>query len=75
MALLTAGIVVGLAELRARADLDAAMVVTLGIWALYAVVLLLRREGGLRGRRAAMLAARRLRCSSPSCLPITHFAS
>ena len=73
LALLSAGIVVGLATLDRR-DVDAAMVVTVGIWALYATALMLRREAAVRGRRAAWL----LLCGLALVavvLPITHFAS
>lgn len=72
-ALLSAGIVVGLASLDRR-EVDAAMVVALVIWALYAVVLLLRRESGLRGRRAALLLLAGFALVAV-VLPITHFAS
>lgn len=72
-ALLTAGIVVGLTSLD-RSDVDAAMVVALGIWALYAVVLLLRREAGLRGRKAAVLLLLGFALVAV-VLPLTHFAS
>ena len=50
------------------------MAVTLAIWAYYATALILRREGGLRGRRLAAL----LVCGSglvAVVLPLTHFAS
>jgi ABC-type uncharacterized transport system permease subunit len=71
--LLTAGIVVGLTSLQ-RSDVDAAMVVALGIWALYAIVLLLRREAGLRGHKAALLLLLGFVLVAV-VLPITHFAS
>ena len=73
LVLLSAGIVVGLATLD-QGDVDAAMFVTVGIWALYATALLLRREAAVRGRRAAWL----LLCGLALVavvLPITHFAS
>jgi ABC-type uncharacterized transport system permease subunit len=71
--LLTAGIVVGLTSLE-RSDVDAAMIVALGIWALYGAVLLLRREAGLRGRKAAILLVLGFALVAV-VLPITHFAS
>ena len=73
LALLTAGIVVGLTTLE-RGDVDAAMVVTAAIWALYATALLLRREIGLRGRRAAWSLIAGLALVAV-VLPLTHFAS
>jgi ABC-type uncharacterized transport system permease subunit len=73
LALLTIGIVVGLASLH-RGDFDAAMVVTLAIWSLYAVFLVLRREAGLHGTRAARLLLLGLLLIAV-VLPITHFAS
>jgi ABC-type uncharacterized transport system permease subunit len=73
LGLLTAGIVVGLTTLK-RGDLDAAVVVTVGIWAFYAGVLLWRREAGLRGRRAAWLLLVGLALVAV-VLPLTHFAS
>jgi ABC-type uncharacterized transport system permease subunit len=72
-ALLSGGIVVGLTGLQ-RSDVDAAMAVALCIWALYAVVLLLRREAGLRGRRAAVLVLVGFGLVAV-VLPLTHFAS
>ena len=73
LALLTVGIVVGLTTLD-RDDVDAAMAVTVGIWALYAVAMLLRREAGIRGRRAAWLLLVGLALVAV-VLPLTHFAS
>jgi ABC-type uncharacterized transport system permease subunit len=71
--LLTAGIVVGLAGLDVD-GVDAAMTVTVAIWAFFGIVLLLRREAGLQGRRlawslvsGAVLVA--------VVLPLTHFAA
>ena len=61
LVVLTAGIVVGLAQLRRAATSTSPMAVTLAIWALYAAGLLLRREMGLRGRRFARAARRRVR--------------
>jgi ABC-type uncharacterized transport system permease subunit len=70
---LTAGIVVGLATLE-RDEVDAAMGVTVVVWLLYATVLLLRREVGLRGRRAAWSFLLGLLLVA-IVLPITHFAA
>jgi ABC-type uncharacterized transport system permease subunit len=54
---LTAGIVVGLVQLRSdKAPVDALMAVTLGTWAVYGSYLVLRYEAGWHGRRAAYLA-------------------
>ena len=73
LALLSTGIVVGLAWLDVD-GVDATMTVTIAIWAFYGIVLLLRREAGLQGRRlawsltvGAVLVA--------VVLPLTHFAS
>ena len=73
LALLTAGMVVGLASLDAG-ELDLAMGVTVGIWALYAIALILRHESGLRGRRFARVLLAGLLLIAV-VLPITHFAS
>jgi ABC-type uncharacterized transport system permease subunit len=73
LALLTAGMVVGLTTIQ-RGDLDAAMVVTVGIWVFYAGILVWRREAGLRGRRAAWLLLTGLALVGV-VLPLTHFAS
>ena len=73
LALLSAGILLGIASLDGN-GLDAAMVVTVGIWLLYATVLVLRREVGLRGRRAAWLLLAGFALVAV-VLPITHFAS
>jgi ABC-type uncharacterized transport system permease subunit len=73
LALLTVGIVVGLTTLE-WSDVDAAMAVTACIWALYALVLLLRREGELRGRRAAWSLVTGLSLVAV-VLPLTHFAA
>jgi ABC-type uncharacterized transport system permease subunit len=73
LALLTAGMAVGLASLDGG-DVDAAMAVTVGIWALYATALLLRREARLRGRRAAELLLAGFALVAV-VLPLTHFAS
>ncbi len=71
--LLTGGIVVGLSRLQ-RGSFDASMVGALAIWLLFTAVLVLRREHGLGGRRAAVatLAGFAL---VVAVLPITHFAS
>jgi ABC-type uncharacterized transport system permease subunit len=73
LVLLSAGIVVGLASLDAG-EFDAAMAVSTGIWLLYAILLLLRRVTGLRGRRAAWLLLTGFALVAV-VLPITHFAS
>ncbi|RDI74115.1 ABC-type putative transport system permease component [Gaiella occulta] len=73
LALLTVGIVVGLTSFE-RGDFDAAMAVTLGIWAVYATGLVLRREAGLRGRRFASLLLAGFALVAV-VLPLTHFAS
>ena len=73
LALLSTGIVVGLASLE-RGDFDAAMVVSLGIWALVATGLVLRREAGVVGRRFAVLFVIVLALVAV-VLPLTHFAS
>lgn len=73
LALLAGGIVAGLASFDAG-DFDLAMAVTLVVWAVYAGLLVLRREAGLRAGRAARLtlAAAML---IVLVLPITHFAT
>ena len=54
---LTVGIASGLARVHDRGGtIDALMAVTLGAWLVYLVYLVLRLEGGWRGRRAAYLA-------------------
>jgi ABC-type uncharacterized transport system permease subunit len=73
LALLTLGMAVGIASLD-RGDVDAAMIVTLAIWALYASLLLLRRESRLHGRRSAWLLLLGFALVA-IVLPITHFAS
>ena len=50
------------------------MVVSLAIWALFAAAVLLRREAGLRGRRAALLVLAGFALVGV-VLPLTHFAS
>src|SRR5918995_474568 len=57
LALLTLGIGVGAASFE-RGDFDAAMAVTLGVWATYAALLVLRHEGW-RGGRAVHLQSHR----------------
>ena len=64
LALLTLGIGVGAARFQ-RGDFDAAMAVTLAVWATYASLLVLRHEGW-RGRRAALPQPGRASRSSPS---------
>ena len=71
--LLTGGIVLGLARLQ-RGRFDTAMAVTLALWLTLALLLVLRREAGLRGRRAASLQLTALLLVA-IVLPITHFAS
>jgi len=72
LALLTLGIGVGAASFE-RGDFDAAMAVTLGVWATYASLLILRHEGW-RGRRAALLNLTGFALVAV-VLPLTHFAS
>jgi ABC-type uncharacterized transport system permease subunit len=73
LALLSGGIVVGLAWLDVD-GLDAAMSVTVAIWAFYGLALVLRREAGLQGRRLAwVLVAGAMLVAV--VLPLTHFAS
>ena len=73
LCLLSAGIVVGLAWLSVE-GLDAAMTVTVAIWAFYGLTLLLRREAGLLGRRLAWaLVSGALLVAV--VLPLTHFAA
>ena len=73
LVLLSAGMLLGLASF-SRGDLDAAMVVTGVIWLLYAAFVVLRREAGLRGRRAAVVLLGGFALVAV-VLPITHFAS
>jgi len=73
LGILSGGIVVGLARLRSG-EFDAAMAVTLVLWLIVATVLVLRREIGLRGRRAATLLTAAVAVVAV-VLPITHFAS
>ncbi len=71
LVVLTLGIGVGAASFE-RGDFDAAMAVTLAIWATYASLLVLRYEGW-RGRRAALLNLAGFALVA-IVLPITHFA-
>jgi ABC-type uncharacterized transport system permease subunit len=72
LVLLALGIGAGASRFE-RGDFDAAMVVTIAILALYAALLVLRREGW-RGRRAALLNLAGFVLVA-IVLPITHFAS
>lgn len=72
LALLSAGILVGLTRLEGD-QLDAAMAVTVVIWAVYALTLLLRREAGLRGHRLAWSLLTGFALVAV-VLPLTHFA-
>jgi HemX protein len=72
LGLLTLGIGVGAARFH-RGDFDAAMGVTLAVWATYAALLVLRHEGW-RGRRAARLNLMGFVLVA-IVLPLTHFAS
>jgi ABC-type uncharacterized transport system permease subunit len=72
LVLLSVGIVTGLARLRGR--FDSSMAVTLVLWALVATVLVLRREAGLQGRRAAVMQLVSIVLVAV-VLPIAHFAS
>lgn len=71
LVLLTLGIGVGAASFE-RGDFDAAMAVTIGVYATYAALLVLRHEGW-RGRRAALLNLAGFALVAV-VLPITHFA-
>jgi ABC-type uncharacterized transport system permease subunit len=73
LALLSGGIVLGLARLRSG-EFDATMAVTLCLWFGVASILGLRHEMGLRGRRAAALHTA-VFALVVLVLPITHFAS
>jgi ABC-type uncharacterized transport system permease subunit len=71
--LLSAGILVGLAWLDVD-GLDAAMTVTVAIWAFYGIALVLRHEASLQGRRLAWtLVAGAVLVAV--VLPLTHFAA
>lgn len=71
LALLTLGIGVGAARFH-RGDFDAAMAVTLAVWATYASLLVLRHEGWC-GRRAALVNLVGFGLVA-IVLPLTHFA-
>ncbi|HUH14808.1 MAG TPA: cytochrome c biogenesis protein CcsA [Gaiellaceae bacterium] len=71
LVLLTLGIGFGAASFE-RGDFDAAMAVTIGIYAVYAALLVLRHEGW-SGRRAALLNLAGFALVAV-VLPITHFA-
>lgn len=73
LVLLSIGIVVGLTRI-GDGELDAAMTVSVAIWAVYALALVLRREVAFQGRRLAwsFLAGFSL---VAIVLPLTHFAS
>ena len=73
LALLSAGIVVGLTRLESG-EIDIAMTVTVVLWALYAAALVLRREIGLQGRRLAWSLVVGFTLVGV-VLPLTHFAS
>ena len=73
LALLSAGIVVGLTRLD-TAEIDLAMTVTVVLWALYATALVLRREVGLQGRRLAWSLVAGFSLVAV-VLPLTHYAS
>jgi len=72
LALLSIGIVAGLPRLQGRFDVS--MAFTLVLWALVATALVLRREAGLQGRRAAWLQLSGVGLVA-IVLPVTHFAS
>ena len=73
LAVLTGGIVVGLASFD-RGDFDVAMAATLATWTFYAAALVLRRELPLRGRRFAWFLVVGFVLVG-IVLPLTHFAS
>ena len=73
LVVLSAGIAVGLGSFE-RGDFDASMAVALAICLLYAIVFVLRREAGLRGRRFATLLVAGFGLVAV-VLPLTHFAS
>ena len=72
LVLLTLGIGVGASSFESG-DFDAAMAVTLGVWATYASLLVVRHEGW-RGRRAALVNLAGFALVAV-VLPLTHFAS
>ena len=73
LTVLTFGILVGVASFD-RGDFDLAMATALTIWGLYAVGLLLRREGRIQARRFALLLVAGFALVAVA-LPLTHFAS
>ena len=73
LALLSAGILAGAVSLDG-AGVDAAMVVSVLIWTVFATTLVLRREVGLRGSRAAQLVVIGFALVAV-VLPLTHFAA
>ena len=73
LVLLSAGMLAGLAWLDVD-GLDAAMTVTVAIWAFYAAALVLRHEAGLLGRRLAWVLIGGV-ALLVVVLPLTHFAS
>jgi len=73
LALLSLVVVAGLTQLD-RGDVDATMTVTVVVLALYGLVLVVRREVGLRGRRFALGLLLGFTLVA-IVLPITHFAS
>ena len=73
LAVLTLGIAVGLASFE-RGDFDLPMATTVTIWGLYAIGLLLRREGRIQARRFAILLVAGFVLVAVA-LPLTHFAS
>ena len=70
--MLTLGILVGVASFD-RGDFDLAMATAITIWGLYAVGLLLRREGRIQARRFALLLVAGFALVAVA-LPLTHFA-
>ncbi len=73
LALLAGGIVAGLASFESG-DFDTTMAVTVAVWAVYAVLLVLRHESRLLGGRAARMTVASFALVA-LVLPITHFAS
>ena len=73
LGLLAGGIVAGLASFESG-DFDLVMAATLVVWAVYAAVLVLRHEAGVRAGRAARLTLLSFVLVA-LVLPITHFAS
>lgn len=73
LCLLTAGMAVGLARLE-RDDVDLTVGATIAVWLLYAVALVGRHEGRLRGRRLAWTYLLGFTLVA-IVLPLTHFAT